>query len=298
MIPLGEIEKIEKSEDIIKILCKYVKDNFDKFGHQGKGNDWWWNTLCFGGSWSPFVETCFICYEEKNQYQIHHSYTHSNIKDYMRIVHKKEYDTPEHQKYHIDISDINLLDNDKYILSLEHSEDAPEQDEIKRIIRELDYNPIEDEDVEGKTARKQLCAVRDEINKLKGIKSRFKVLISRPRRFKKIKENGIWRDTPNYLDSVNYFKKRIEEDLKKDAASFDDNETWIIILIAPDPDAPRSNTVKPDKIIFHCSQWIGKNEGGELSEIDEKHDRYYIPIKQVTTNWLVCNKWIVNKPDC
>lgn len=83
-----------------------------------------------------------------------------------------------------------------------------------------------------------------------------------------------------------YFKNRIEEDLKKDAKYFNDDEIWLIILIVPDPDKPNSQTVKPNKIIFHIYEWRGKNEGKCLSEIDANHIKYTIPIKKMNNKWI------------
>ncbi len=234
VIPLGDINN---SDDIINILFNYVKDNFDKFGHQEP--DWWWNTD-YGSSWSPFVEACFILYGEKNQYQIHHSFTHPNITDFMRVVHCKKYD---HSNKHTikglkHISDINLLNSGICILSLEHSED-------------------------GEPIRMQLDNIFEEIDKLKDIPDGFKVLISRPQPF----DRHI--DPQGYSQSICYFEQEIQNRLMNDSGQ------WLIILIAPYPDD------NPHEIIFYCYEW----KENALHDIDENHEKYTIPIKQVT-------KWI------
>ena len=77
--------------------------------------------------------------------------------------------------------------------------------------------------------------------------------------------------------------------MKKDAKYFNDDEIWVIILIVPDPDEPYSRTVSPNKIIFHCYEWKGKNEENGLSEIDANHMKYTIPIKKVKFKWAKDN---------
>ncbi|MDP3013908.1 MAG: hypothetical protein Q8M92_06675, partial [Candidatus Subteraquimicrobiales bacterium] len=218
-------------------------------------------------------------------YKILCCYTQPNISDYIRDFHEEKfgemYEMYSLKKFPCRGIDVAWLDlNNKYFLAVEHSEDSPKV-EIQQKKYLLNYN--EDNKVDG-GAKDQLIAIRDEINKLKGINSRFKVLVSRPHRFKSI--DGQTEPLPNYNQSVEYFMKHIQEDLKKDAKSFYDDEIWVIILIVPDPDKPKSKTVKPDKIIFHCYEWNGKNEVGKLSVIDEKHEKYTIPIKIVNGKWV------------
>lgn len=266
--------EINKSDSIIKILFDYVNDNFDKFGHK----DWW--STDYGSSWSPFVETCFIREARiyGNRYKIRHCYTQSNITDYIEKVHRSEFGTmysPNENppdKYPCRCFDVSWIEQDNSLfLALEHSEDSPsESTEIKRIQREL-----KDEDVTGVIEINQLLAIRDEINKLKDFKANFKVIISRPRPFK---INGI---TGTYRDSVNHFKELIEKDLKKDAASFDDTETWVIILITPDPNKSRMSG-RNNIIKFFCYEWKGKNKVKSLSDAGEKS----IEIQKENGKWV------------
>ncbi|MFZ3060193.1 MAG: hypothetical protein WA102_10730 [Candidatus Methanoperedens sp.] len=274
------MDKINKPEDIINILFNYVKDNFDKFGHEN-----WWNTKKYGGSWSPFVETCFMLEAMKygGLYKILCCYTQDNIKDYIRDFHESEFgEMYSLGKYPCRDIDVAWLgQNNKYFLVVEHSEDIPDDFKIHEQKYVLNYKDEEDNTVDGQ-AKNQLIAIRDEINKLKGIKSDFKVLISRPRPFKKVKKNNNW-EAGTYRDSVNHFKELIEKDLKKDAASFNDKETWVIILITPDSD--KSRIVRPNDIIFHCYKWEGKNEEGNLSDAG----KYSIKIKKDKGKWVIDN---------
>lgn len=280
VIPLGEIN----SGGIINMLFDFVQKNFDTFGHQG--NDWWWNTQ-YGGSWSPFVETCFMHEAMKygGKYKIRSCSTQDNIYRYIEDFFRHEFGdryelgNPD-SKYPCRCIDVSWIEQDNSIfLAIEHSEDVPKPKEIQRIKQEIGYSDDQDKDVNGKTAIKQLLGIRDEIYKLKDFKSHFKVLISRPKRFRKIKENGNRRNTISYLDSVNHFKKQIEKDLRKDAESFNDNETWVIILIAPEHG---SSGFRNDKIIFYCYEWVGKNEGGNLSNVGE----YPIEIRKENGKWI------------
>ncbi|MBU3966756.1 MAG: hypothetical protein KKG76_05170 [Euryarchaeota archaeon] len=278
------MEEIKKATDIIDILFNYVEENFDNFGHKD-----WEHTEKYGTSWSPFVETCFML-EAMNTglYKILCCYTHDNIDTYIHDFHEKEfgemYEMYSLKKFPCRCIDVAWLDlNNRYFLAVEHSEDIPDQVKIQEQEYVLNYKDDEDETVNGK-AKDQLIAIRDEINKLKSINSHFKVLVSRPHRFKSI--DGQTESLPNYNQSVEYFMKHIQDDLKKDAKSFNDDEIWVIILIAPDPDKPKSRSVKPDKIIFHCFEWNGKNEVGKLYVIDEKHEKYAIPIKIVNGKWV------------
>lgn len=271
------LDKIKKSEDIIDRLFDYLMNHFDDFGHKD-----WFKTE-FGSSWSPFVETCFMLEGKKYDYKIRRCSTAKRITEYVEQFHRSDFREKyshffKHPCRGIDISWIEK--NNNIFLAIEHSEDTPTTEkEIKKIKRLLNYSEaIEDKTVKG-VAKEQLLAIREEINKLMDFKSSFKVLISRPRRFDAI--NG--KPEPNYNQSVEYFKYRIEEDLKKYAKSFNNDEIWVIILIVPDPGEPRS---KVDKIIFHCYEWKGKNEGGKLSAIDEKHEKYTIPIKIVNGKWV------------
>jgi len=279
------LEEINKSEDIVNVLFDYVNDHFDDFGHNGDSD--WWTKSDFGGSWSPFVETCFML-KGTNHYKTRYCATHPNITTYVKQFHENSHflECPCRGL------DVAWLKQDNTIfLAMEHSEDSPSKTtekgnkEIERIKKELGYSDNEDKHVKGVTAINQLLAIRDEINKLKDFKSHFKVLISRPRRFNTI--DG--KNKPTYNQSVEYFKNRIEEDLKKDAKYFNDDEIWIIILIVPDPDEPYSRIVSPNKIIFHCYEWKGKNEGNGLSEIDANNMKYTIPIKKVNNKWTKDN---------
>lgn len=240
---LGEIND---ADDIINILFNYVKENFDKFGHQEP--NWWWHTD-YGSegssSWSPFVETCFILYGEGEdrdnpRYEIFYDVVGwgvEPIKKFMKNVHCLDV-----HKYPSDNSDINLKDNGNYILSLEHSED-------------------------GRPRDRQLRNIFEEINKLKDIPNGFKVLISRPQPFDR------WTNPNGYFQSIGYFKQEIQNKLM--SAILNNSEKWLIILIAPFPDD------NPKEIIFYCYEW----NGTALHDIDEQHEKYTIPIKQVT-------KWV------
>lgn len=273
------MDEINKSEDIIKVLFEYVEEHFNDFGHTN------WHTSDFGGSWSPFVETCFMLEAMKygNHYKIGHCYTQSNITDYIEKVHRSEFGrmySPNENppdKYPCRCFDVSWIEQDNsFFLALEHSEDSPS--EIKRIQRELKYS--KDEDVKGVMAINQLLAIRDEINKLKDFKANFKVIISRPHPFDGVKRNNNY-EPGTYGDSVNYFKKIIENDLKKDAASFDDTETWVIILITPDPNRSRMSG-RNNNIKFYCYEWKGKNEVESLSDAGEKS----IEIQKENGKWV------------
>lgn len=286
------MEEINKSEDILNVLFDYVNDYFDNFGHHGGSN--WWTNSDFGGSWSPFIETCFMLKGKEYDYKIRRCSTHSNITKYVEQFHRFHFREKNSHffKHPCRGLDVSWLEQDNTIfLAIEHSEDSPSETtengmkEIERIKKELKYSNNEDKNVIGPTAINQLLAIRDEITKLKDFKSHFKVLISRPRRFDAI--DG--KRKPTYNQSVEYFKNRIEEDLKKDAKYFNDDEIWVIILIVPNPDEPYSRTVSPNKIIFHCYEWKGKNEENGLSEIDANHMKYTIPIKKVKFKWAKDN---------
>ncbi len=282
---------INSSEEIINVLFKFVKENFNDFGHCE--SKWWWNTEEFGGSWSPFVETCFMLEAMKyeKRYKIRSCSTHDNIYNYIERCFRPEFgDRYElgkpYSKYPCRCFDVSWIKQDNSIfLALEHSEDIPTETEIKRIKSEIKYSMDEDKDVEGPTAINQLLAIRDEINKLKDCKSHFKILISRPHRFDKMK-GIIEQNNPSYYNSIDYFKKRIEKDLKKDSASFNNDEKWIIILIVPDPGYPYS---KADKIIFHCYEWKGE----ELAVIDGENKKYIIPIKKESNKMVLNNSRII-----
>lgn len=288
------MKDITNSEEIIDILFYFIIKNFNNFDHHG--SKWWWDTE-FGGSWSPFVETCFMLEAMKyeKRYKIRSCSTHDNINKYVERFFRKEFgDRYEigkpYSKYPCRCFDVSWIEQDNSIfLVLEHSEDSPSesndkgQKEIERIKSEINHSNDEDKDVEGSTAINQLLAIRDEINKLKDCKSHFKILISRPHRFDKMK--GIIEQKPSYYNSIEYFKKRIEEDLKKDSSSFNNDEKWIIILIVPDPGYPYS---KPDKIIFHCYEWKGE----ELAVIDGDNQKYIIPIKKESKKMVINNNRI------
>lgn len=262
------------SHDIINILFNYINENFGKFGHYD-----WWNTEKYGGSWSPFVETCFMLEAMKygDNYKILCCYSHERITDYILSFYGDKF--PKDSKYPcrgIDVAWLNK--NNTYFLVVEHSEDIPtNKSKINEMKYLLNYLDKEDETVEG-NAKDQLIAIRDEINKLKGIKSTFKVLISRPHPFKKVKINNNWKPG-TYRDSVNHFKELIEKDLNKDAGSFNDKETWVIILITPDPD--KSRIVIPNEIIFHCYEWDNKKKC--LNDIPKNP----VPVKMENSIWVI-----------
>lgn len=266
--------EINNSDDIINILFNYINENFDKFGHNN-----WWKTEKYGGSWSPFVETCFMLEAMKygDKYKILCCYSHEPITNYIHDFYSGKF--PADCKYPCRDIDVAWLDkNNTYFLAVENSEDIPtEKSKIDQMKYLINYSDKEDENVEG-IAKDQLIAIRDEINKLKGIKSSFKVLISRPHPFDKVNINNR-RGAGTYRDSVNIFKELIEKDLKKDADSFNEKERWVIILITPDPD--RSRIYIPNQIIFHCYQWNGK----ELSDLDPDHTKYVIPIQEINGKW-------------
>lgn len=238
VIPLGEINK---SEDIISILFDYVLKHFNDFGHQNTVNhrdtghqntDWWWhNRFVETGSWSPFVETCFIIYGRENLYQIHHDYTHPNITTFMWIVHHEKYDgSNKCTIQNLDNkSDINLLYRGNIILSVEHEE-------------------------KGNTKELQLENILNEIDKLKKNTAEFKVLISRPVWFNKHTADE------GYFKSVDVYRDKIQEYLNN-KVTLNESENWLIILIAPSPD------INPTEIIFHCYEWTGN----KLADLDERH---------------------------
>ncbi len=276
--------EINDSDDIIKILFDYVKNNFDNFGHRRSRFFWWWETRHwwmnpendFGSSWSPFVEACFIEAGKKYpNYEIFCSLQNSEqLKNYMGA----SYRHPNPKKSDIDFFDKNA---NKFVLSLEHSEDSPQQKQIDNYKGQIGWQPTDDQDVEGDKTKKQLIAVRQEVWKLKGkqlqLNSKFKVVISRPKCFDKI--NGK-KEKPSYFDSVKYFRNQIEKDLKKDVASLNDNENWLIILIAPNNGSLYANV---DEILFYCYEWDNKKKCLNDSQIT------HIPVKKKDDN-----KWVIN----
>jgi hypothetical protein len=231
-------------KEIIETLFSFIKDHFDDFNHQPRGNDKWWLSTQYGHSWAPFVEACFIlegekrCYGEVNNKigEIGHSYTHPNITNvFQKMLKNPEPYNSQTRYLDFDLIDLSWRDkNDKLILALEHSEDGSKTDnQLKEIFREMD--------------------------KLNGNSSDFNVIVSRPR----LRRLPGHRD--QYSDRLIEYENRIKEKLSE----MQSKENWIFILIAPESDFIPVNTSK--KIIFHCYKWENDKLSKIVSEIGEDY---------------------------
>jgi len=213
--------------DIVNELFEFIELNFNDFECKGPNfSSWWW-----GKSWSPYIEACFIAWgkrlmSEQKIHSIGHSFTHSNITDFMERIGHGPYD--KNNKFPDKCFDVSWHGSKKLILALEHEETTRGNS--------------------GSTVENHLLHIFEEIDKLNDCKAKFKILVSRPH----LRKLPGRKDT--YPNAIKHFKTEIERKLLN--LEISSEEKWIVILIGP------NNRLKPNEeteILFCNYTWNENN---------------------------------------